>query len=95
MMAENKSQYLTADNWKSGDEQELNAVRNSLSIFRRMVERYEKRETELLDRMEKGQAALTAKQMKKQKIKSSAESIKDYAEQILRIIDSLHGEING
>mgnify|MGYP001316279353 CR=1 FL=1 len=94
-MTESKGNYLTADNWKSGDEQELNAVQNSLAIFRRMVERYEKRETELLDRMEKGQAVPTVKQMKKQKIKSSAESIKDYAEQIVRIIDSLHGEING
>ena len=94
-MTESKGNYLTADNWKSGDEQELNTVRNSLSISRRVVERYEKREIELLDRMDKGRAAPTAKQMKKQKIKSSAESIKDYAEQIVRIIDSLHGEING
>jgi len=94
-MSEDKGNYLTADNWKSGDEQELNAVRNSLSIFRRMVERYEKREIELLDRMEKGQAAPTAKQLKKQKIRSSAESIEDYAQQIIRIIDSTYGEING
>lgn len=90
-MTEDKGNYMTASNWLNSDEQEKNAVENSIAIFRKMLEKYERRLVELNERIAASNPDPSKRNsMEKERINTCAESIRDYAEQILLLVERIN-----
>ena len=54
-MTENPPQYITDSNWRNSDEQELHDVENSIAIFSKMLEKYEKRRDALKEQIKQAE----------------------------------------